>query len=246
MADLVAVLTGGRDHFPTLAELKFMVAEGRRRGVTRWRHGNAQGLDRTAGGYLNARGFVVESWPADWTTHKRAAGAIRNRAMLDGDPPDLLGKRERIPAGLLFAFRGGKGTADCRQAAKDRGIETVAVHPRREPRIWNMYHRWSTTAEQPPGLVYVGRSRRWGGPSPLANPYRVEFLPGEDRAAAAPRILGMYRRWLWGKMQAGDQAVLAALDAITPDTFLGCTCWPAHCHAEVIVRAWRYRQETNR
>jgi hypothetical protein len=236
---MIAVVTGGRTHWPTLAEFETLDAECRRRGVTVVRDGDARGVDRTVRGYVRSRQLAdVDIWPADWTTHKRAAGAIRNRAMLDGDPPDLLGTRKREPASLLFAFKGGRGTADCRKAAADRGIEVVDIAPRREPRIWNMHHAWKGDHPQPPGLLYVGRSTHHGGPSPLANPYRVESGDRGDPTAIA-RILVSYRRWLWERIQADDALVLAALRSITPDTWLGCTCWPMPCHAEVIVRWWR-------
>jgi hypothetical protein len=236
-------VTGGRDHWPTLAEIEQLEAEVKRRGISKLREGGCPtGVDRIVRGYLRARGSVeIETWPADWEQHGRAAGPIRNRAMLEGDPPDLLGHTLHPSADVLFAFEGGRGTADCREAAGESSVEVVEIAPAPEPRVWNMYHRWSEDQGQPPGLVYVGRSRQWGGPSPLANPYRVELRHGEDRAAAAPRILRQYREWLWGKIQAEDLALLEVLDAISPESYLGCTCWPAHCHAEVVVRAWRWR-----
>jgi hypothetical protein len=88
--------------------------------------------------------------------------------------------------------------------------------------------------------IYCGRSREHGGPSPLANPWPAEVQAGETRAQAADRILGMYRRWLWSKILAGDAAVLRALDAIGSESFIGCT---RRCHVETIVRAWRWRRE---
>lgn len=255
---MIAVITGGRDHWLTLAELERLESVIAERGVRVLRDGWARGVDKTVAGYLRARGarvldlakprprgtgdaLVVEPWPADWTTHGRRAGPLRNRAMLDGLPADLAGYTPLPRADLLVAFHGGDGTRGCREAAAERGIEIVAIEPVAEPRIWNMHHRWSPEVERPPGLVYVGRSARWGGPSPLANPWPAELRPpGETRAAAAPRILGQYRRWLWGRIQAGDAAVLDALDDLAPEAFIGCTCWPAHCHGEVVVRAWRY------
>lgn len=209
------------------------------RGVTLQRDGDCPtGLDRIARGYVHSRGICdVDKFPADWKRHKNAAGAIRNREMLDGQKP---GQFAWHVAGLLVAFPGHVGTADCVRAANDRSIEVIQIEPVEEPHVWNMYHRWRKRQPQPPGLMYVGRSPQHGGPSPLANPFRLD--PKLPRETQADDILGRYRSWLWAKIQAGDRAVLEALDEITVDTWLGCTCWPLPCHAEVILAAWHWRR----
>src|SRR5690606_6435348 len=91
---------------------------------------------------------------------------------------------------VLFAFAGGRGTANCREQATKRGIEVGDITPVAEPRPWNMRHRWRADHPQPPGLVYVGRSPEWGGPSPLANPCRLE--PRKPRDAQV-NLLDAYR-----------------------------------------------------
>lgn len=48
---------------------------------------------------------------ADWTTHKKAAGPIRNREMLTKFKPHV-----------LIAFDGGKGTMNCIKEAKSLNI----------------------------------------------------------------------------------------------------------------------------
>lgn len=55
-------------------------------------------------------------YTADWTKHGKAAGPIRNRAMLTG-------------ADLLVAFPGYKGTADCVRQAHEMGIPVLRVEP---------------------------------------------------------------------------------------------------------------------
>lgn len=242
---MIGAVTGGRDHWPTLAELERLAAEARARGVTVMRDGDCPtGLDRIARGYLHARGVcAVDKWPAAWAAMGKKAGHLRNAAMLRGDRLALTGDHSLVPtehAQVLFAFRGNAGTADCVVQSVALGIDVVGIDPVAEPRIWNMYHRWSADESAPPGLVYCGRSRKHGGPSPLANRWRVDVQPGETRASAARRILGAYRRWLWERIEARDPNVLGALDSLTPNSWVGCTCWPAHCHAEVIVRAWRW------
>ena len=78
-------------------------------------HGDANGADRLAGEWGAARGVTVEAHPADWKTHGRAAGPIRNQKMLEEKP------------GLVVAFPGGRGTADMVRKAKQAGLEVVMV-----------------------------------------------------------------------------------------------------------------------
>jgi hypothetical protein len=70
-------------------------------------HGDARGADRMAGQWAKRQGIPVEVYPADWQRHGRAAGAIRNQQMLDEGKPDH-----------VFAFAGGRGTADMLRRAK--------------------------------------------------------------------------------------------------------------------------------
>ena len=43
--------------------------------------GEANGADALGKKYAKERGFAVESYPADWKTHGKAAGPLRNRQM---------------------------------------------------------------------------------------------------------------------------------------------------------------------
>ena len=55
-------------------------------------HGAAPGADSMAGRIGKELGFEVRAYPADWTTHGKAAGPIRNRAMLQAEHPDQEGE----------------------------------------------------------------------------------------------------------------------------------------------------------
>jgi hypothetical protein len=82
--------------------------------------------------------------------------------------------------------------------------------------------------------VYVGRANPHHHlpASPLANPYRRQTYGGQ-RGCTLPH----YRRWLWQRIQAGDEAVIAALTAIDDPTVLVCWCKPGPCHGDVILAA---------
>lgn len=75
-------------------------------------HGDARGADTIAGGVARKFGMTEESHPADWNTHHRAAGPIRNQKMVD------LG----ADYALAFLEEGSKGTADCIKRIKKAGI----------------------------------------------------------------------------------------------------------------------------
>lgn len=81
--------------------------------------------------------------------------------------------------------------------------------------------------------VYIGRANSYAGlpQSPLANPFKVKDFGGRGKT------LPHYRRWLWGRIQAGDTAVLNALKAINESTVLVCYCKPGPCHGDVVKAA---------
>ena len=55
-----------------------------------------------------------EKYPADWKTHGRAAGPIRNKQMVDSKP-DIC---------LAFIGPGSKGAVGCAKMAEEAGIPT--------------------------------------------------------------------------------------------------------------------------
>jgi hypothetical protein len=75
-------------------------------------HGDARGADTLAAGIALDLGFWVEAFPADWQTHGRRAGYLRNLLMLD-QAPDLV---------LAFQRNGSRGTQHTIDQARKRGI----------------------------------------------------------------------------------------------------------------------------
>lgn len=73
--------------------------------------GGATGADTLAHAWAKATGIRIESFPADWDLHGKAAGHIRNRKMLDHGRPDY-----------VVAFPGGPGTADMVRQATREGL----------------------------------------------------------------------------------------------------------------------------
>lgn len=79
-------------------------------------HGGAKGADQLADEWAVVNWTKLEVFKADWKKHGKAAGAIRNRQMLEEGKPDI-----------VVAFPGGKGTANMVKIAKQAGIKVLEV-----------------------------------------------------------------------------------------------------------------------
>lgn len=219
----IAVITDGSNRAPTLFELERLVEVLARRGVLVVRYVDEPGTGQAVGAYVRARDLAeTEPW------------AESSRAILDGDgQPDLFGQCVRPTAQLLITFRGG--APDLVAATLERGLPVEWIPDADEPRLWNLHHG------EPPGpAIYIGRSKKHGGPSPLANPNPIELAEGETRAEAAAQNLDDYKVELWARMRDPKSRARETLASITPAHYLVCSCWPRHCHGEVVVLAWRW------
>jgi hypothetical protein len=76
-------------------------------------HGNARGADLLADQYAREKSLGVIPFPADWDTHGKRAGFIRNKQMLDEGKPHA-----------VIAFPGGIGTRMMVGLAKRYNIPT--------------------------------------------------------------------------------------------------------------------------
>lgn len=76
--------------------------------------GGATGADSLARAWAKGHRVKCVTVPADWATHGRAAGPIRNRRMLFDFKPDI-----------VIAFPGGRGTEDMIRQAEQLGIKVM-------------------------------------------------------------------------------------------------------------------------
>lgn len=83
-------------------------------------HGAAQGADRLAAQAARELGMRVEPHRADWDTHGKAAGPIRNQQMLDAGAT-------RVFAFVDQPLAEARGTADVVGRARRAGIPTTVV-----------------------------------------------------------------------------------------------------------------------
>lgn len=79
--------------------------------------GGAKGADFLAHVWACVSDIDSEQYPADWNTHGKRAGFIRNGEMLELGKPTL-----------VIAFPGGAGTRDMIRQAKAAGIPVLEVN----------------------------------------------------------------------------------------------------------------------
>lgn len=94
-------------------------------------------------------------------------------------------------------------------------------------------------AEKVPGFVYCARAYGGFDESPLHNPFKL------GRDGTLPEVLQKFDTHL--RIAAGHNGeIKAALEALTPDSVLGCWCinkgvagrTPWTCHCDVIATLW--------
>lgn len=110
------LVCGGRDFMDRAWLFRELDALLSSRGVTIIISGCARGADTLGIEWAEARGIEVARFPADWNTHGRAAGPIRNQQMLEEGKPDL-----------VVAFPGGGGTADMVRRTRAARIELMPL-----------------------------------------------------------------------------------------------------------------------
>lgn len=104
-------VTGGRDHHPSATELKAFWSLFDDLGGTELHHGGCRGVDQAvARSAAESRpALKVVEHLADWKTHGKQAGPLRNAFML-------------AQVEGLLVFPGGAGTENCERQARQRGI----------------------------------------------------------------------------------------------------------------------------
>lgn len=78
--------------------------------------GGAKGADTLAIDWAVVHWVPFQEYPADWSTHGKAAGFIRNKQMLEEGKPDL-----------VVAFPGGKGTKMMIDIARKAGVAVEEI-----------------------------------------------------------------------------------------------------------------------
>jgi hypothetical protein len=108
---LAVVVAGGRDYRITEADEAWLDTLPIREVVS----GGASGADAGGEAWARKRGIPIKRFPADWDTHGRAAGPIRNRQMAE------------YAEGVVL-FPGGRGTDSMRREAERRGLQIFSAN----------------------------------------------------------------------------------------------------------------------
>jgi len=105
------LVCGGRDYADRAFLFYTLSAEP---DITAIIQGGARGADEMAKEWAGANGVACEEFKANWAQYGRAAGPMRNARMLGDGKPDV-----------VFAFPGGRGTADMIRQARKAGVKVV-------------------------------------------------------------------------------------------------------------------------
>lgn len=118
----VLVVCGGRDYDDYEAVKRELDACAARAAMLRTVlvviHGGARGADSLAERWCREHpsNQLMMTFAADWATHGKAAGPIRNQEMIEEGRPST-----------VIAFPGGRGTADMIRRAEAAGIEVRRI-----------------------------------------------------------------------------------------------------------------------
>lgn len=104
------IIAGGRNHQLAPIDYHQLDILNRRYGITEVAHGGATGVDECGKTWATIEGIAVRCFRADWKTHGKAAGPIRNRQMAEY-------------ADAVVLFPGGRGTQSMFEEAKKAGIK---------------------------------------------------------------------------------------------------------------------------
>jgi len=111
---MILLITGGRDVTDVGMVFDVIVATNEAMPISYIVHGDATGADSLADKVALNLGINRIKVPANWNKYHKAAGAIRNKDMLD-----------LFDIGMVLAFPGGKGTANMVAQATKRDIPVV-------------------------------------------------------------------------------------------------------------------------
>lgn len=105
------IIAGGRAY--QLDQSDWRILDSLKSSITEVVCGCAPGADEAGKNWAESRGILVTPFPADWRTHGRAAGPIRNRKMAEY-------------AEAVILFPGGKGTRNMLEEAKISGLKILS------------------------------------------------------------------------------------------------------------------------
>jgi len=110
------LVCGGRDFWDRMGAFAALDEIHSHTPITAIISGCARGADTIGIEWAEQMHIRIDRFPADWKTHGKAAGPLRNQQMLDEGCPDL-----------VVAFPGGSGTADMVKRALTQHFEVRRI-----------------------------------------------------------------------------------------------------------------------
>ena len=110
----IVVIAGGRDYQPTTDSAVWLDQVRAKLNIQGVVYGGAPGADDFGRRWAQDMNIPVKLFAADWATHGRAAGPIRNQ--------DMANFLLQYPNRAVLLFPGGRGTESMRNIAKKAGI----------------------------------------------------------------------------------------------------------------------------
>lgn len=115
---MIVLVCGGRDYsdYERVCQVLEDVSGWSINGIEKIIEGGARGADALARRWATENNIPFVEVPAEWNTHGKIAGPLRNQRMLDEHKPDQ-----------AVAFPGGRGTLDMLTRLFTAGVNTWIV-----------------------------------------------------------------------------------------------------------------------
>ncbi len=213
-------------------------------GITEVWHGVTGVGDESVELWATTRGLAVERFPSPTELYRRTkrkpvdADPRRISDMLHGKRSYKIDGRDEVvatedlgrKAGLVVVLPEDQHT---RRVARDGArLGLPVVRLQLEPVVVNRHHY---PEGLPDGAMYIGRG------TPLGNPIAA---PKDQRTPEViTNVLAEYETHVIERLKAHDRSVLRALESITRDSVLVCSCkrpdGSGPCHGDVVLKLWR-------
>lgn len=109
------IIAGGRDFVPAQVHFNWLSSVLKSIKATEIVSGGCSGADKFGERAANHYKLALKVFPADWNTHGKAAGPMRNEEMAKY-------------ADACILLPGGRGTADMRTRAINHGLTVIEYH----------------------------------------------------------------------------------------------------------------------
>ena len=112
---MIVIIAGGREYYLGKQEIAWLNDLRAQYAIATICHGDSRGVDRAAAIWADSCGISVRPFPAEWKMFGRAAGPIRNAAMVQ----ELVRLRAQhaSPVAVLL-FPGNRGTENLERQAR--------------------------------------------------------------------------------------------------------------------------------